>query len=44
MRKMKELWYSDTSESPSFHYNETRYYALNLHFGVLPRHTGMAVF
>ena len=31
MRKMKELWYSDTSESPSFHYNETRYYALNLH-------------
>ena len=31
MRQMQELWYSDTSESPSFHYNETRYYALNLH-------------
>ncbi len=31
MRRMKDLWYSDTSESPSFHYNETRYYALNLH-------------
>ena len=31
MRQMQELWYSDTSESPQYHYNETRYYALNLH-------------
>ena len=31
MRQMQELWYSDTSESASFHYNKTRYYALNLH-------------
>lgn len=31
MRQMQGLWYSDTSESPTDHYNETRYYALNLH-------------
>ena len=31
MGKMKDLWYSDTHESPQYHYNETRYYALNLH-------------
>ena len=31
MRQMQELWYSDTDESPQYHYNETRYYALNLH-------------
>lgn len=31
MRLMRERWYSDTCESPSAHYNETRYYALNLH-------------
>ena len=31
MRQMQELWYSDTSESASFHYNKTRYYTLNLH-------------
>ena len=31
MRQMQELWYSDTSESASFHCNKTRYYTLNLH-------------
>ncbi len=31
MWQMRDLWYSDTEQSPSRHYNETRYYALNLH-------------
>ena len=31
MRQMRDLWYSDTDDEPSYHYNETRYYALNLH-------------
>ena len=31
MGQMQGRWYSDTSESPQYHYNETRYYALNLH-------------
>lgn len=31
LRQMQDLWYSDTRESPAEHYNETRYYALNLH-------------
>lgn len=31
MWQMRDLWYSDTSQSPDAHYNETRYYALNLH-------------
>lgn len=31
MWQMRDLWYSDTRQSPDEHYNETRYYALNLH-------------
>ena len=31
MWQMRDLWYSDTNQSPDQHYNETRYYALNLH-------------
>lgn len=31
MWQMRDLWYSDTRENPDAHYNETRYYALNLH-------------
>lgn len=31
LHQMQERWYSDTRDSPSYHYNETRYYALNLH-------------
>ncbi len=31
MWQMRDLWYSDTVQSPDAHYNETRYYALNLH-------------
>lgn len=31
MWQMRDLWYSDTDQSPNAHYNETRYYALNLH-------------
>lgn len=31
MRQMQDLWYSDSVLSPDEHYNETRYYALNLH-------------
>lgn len=31
LRQMQERWYSDTRDSPSDHYNATRYYALNLH-------------
>ncbi len=31
LNQMADLWYSDSSESRYSHYNETRYYALNLH-------------
>lgn len=31
MGQMKDLWYSDSALSPDEHYNDTRYYALNLH-------------
>lgn len=31
MNQMADLWYSDSEESRYNHYNETRYYALNLH-------------
>ena len=31
MWQMRDLWYSDSRDSPNAHYNDTRYYALNLH-------------
>ncbi len=31
MNQMANLWYSDSNHSRSEHYNNTRYYALNLH-------------
>ena len=31
MEKIKQMWYSETYQSPSNHYNPTRYHALNLH-------------
>ena len=31
MSKIKDMWYSETYQSPNNHYNSTRYHALNLH-------------
>lgn len=39
LSQMEDLWYSDSENSRSAHYNDTRYYALNLH-SVFYRGTG----